>query len=73
MSAHAMRKGWEESFPKKDDNTIQRDIRHVAKYMHNVGPPYGATHYDWVAIRCVLLREARKRGLDFSAIAPARK
>lgn len=67
---HNFRETWENSFERKDDEAVELDIAHVAKYMKYVGPPYNRDHHDWVTIRAAVLREGRRRGLDISAIAP---
>lgn len=70
MSAHQLRKDWQASFAGSGDSSMDANIRHVANYLDRIGPPYGQEHHDWVAIRSVVLREGRKRGLNVSAIAP---
>lgn len=71
MSAHGCRMAWNKSFEHKLDRDIVDDVERVTTFMKRyIGPPYGASHHEWVAIRGATLREARRRGLDPGALAP---
>lgn len=67
--AHERRRDWNKSFENKSDVALSEDIERISQFMY-LGPPYGREHHMWVAIRGVLLREARKRGLDPGILAP---
>lgn len=70
---HNARVNWRDYLATQSDDGIEMQIRHVANFLHEIGGPNREQHHTWAAIRCAVLHESRKRGIDASAIAPTRK
>lgn len=69
--SHNLRLNWQESIENDSDEHLVTNIAHVTNCVERyAGKADRGNHHDWMAIKSVVLREARKRGLDFSELHP---
>lgn len=64
------REYWHDKAAGWDDETVLSKLKWAQSYYEDkekggrgFGPPYSRSHHDWVMVRALLIREARKRGL----------
>jgi hypothetical protein len=57
---------WRETLPTYTNEQVQTSLSSIWRETGRRSPPYDRTYHDWAYARAVVLREARKRGLDIS-------